>query len=127
MNLHAIVSGAIGAVNPFASATLYASAGSTTNADGSRTPAYAAPVTINAQVQQLTTFNLRQLEGLNLQGVTHKIYFSGHAQGVVRVLAKGGDLIAMADGTIWLVATVFEQWPDWVAVGVTLQNDATAP
>lgn len=108
-------------------ATLYASAGSTTNADGSRTPAYAAPVTISAQVQQLTTFNLRQLEGLNLQGVTHKIYFSGQAQGVVRVLAKGGDLIAMADGTIWLVATVFEQWPDWVAVGVTLQNDATAP
>lgn len=127
MNLHAIVSGAISAVNPLSPATLYASAGSTTNADGSRTPAFAAPVAINAQVQQLTTFNLRQLEGLNLQGVTHKIYFTGQAAGVERFFSKGGDLIQMADGTIWLVVTVFEQWPDWVAVGVTLQNEAVLP
>jgi signal peptidase I len=127
MNLHQIVSGVVGAVNPFTPATLYPSLSHTTNPDGSQTPGYAAAQAINAQVQQLNTFNLRQLEGLNLQGVTHKIYFNGQAMGVERVASKGGDLIVLNDGRVWLVVTVFEQWPDWVAVGVTLQDDSAAP
>lgn len=124
MNLHGIVSGAIATVNPFVPISIQLSTGQTTNADGSRTPSYADPIIASAQVQELTSRDLSQLQGLNLQMSQKAIYISGTLNGVVRVTREGGDLITFEDGTVWLTTTVLEQWPDWVKVSVTLQNDS---
>ena len=121
MNLHGIASGAIGAVNPNVSATLQVSTGSTSNADGSLTPTYAAPVTVTVNFQDLANRDIQHLNGLNIQNATKKAYCYGSVNGIVRDTQQGGDLLTMADGTLWLVAYVFESWPDWCAVALTQQ------
>jgi|SRR5665647_1786450 len=123
MNLHAIVSGAIGAINPPVPVTLRASTGYTIGDDGKQIPAYAADATVLAQVQELTYRDLMQIEALNLQGVDMVVYLSGFASGIVRASGKGGDLIIMSTGVVWLVTEVLEQWPDWTKVSVTMQNN----
>lgn len=125
MNLHGIVSGNIGAVNPFVPATFQASTGSTTADDGMRVPTYADPVTVDVQVQALTGKDLMQIDGLNLNGTKRAIYLYGQADGTVRVNQKGGDLITLTDGPnagVWLVVLVLEQWPDWCKTACALQN-----
>jgi len=124
MNLHGIVAPIIGAVNPNVLVTVAISTGSTTNTDHTLTPTFATFNGVQAQVQPLSTKELRQVESLNLQGTMKAFYLYGAVAGVVRVSSKGGDLITMADGTVWLVTLVSEQWPDWCRVVGTLQNGA---
>lgn len=84
-------------------------------------------LTVQAQVQPLTTKDLRHLEGLNIQGVERAIYLYGHVDAVVRPEGKGGDLVIVADGPnpgTYLVTVVLEAWSGWCKVGVTLQNGA---
>ena len=121
MNLHALASAAIGAVNPFLPVTIQQSTGYTTNADGTQVPGYTM-LQASAQVQALTGSDVRELEGLNIQGVTQKAYLSGNYEGLFRVLGKGGDLIVI-NGLTYLVTAVLERWPDWCCVGLTLQTD----
>lgn len=125
MNLHGIVSGYIGAVNPLIPVMVRSSTGSTTADDGKRTPSYADPVCVIAQVQPLSTRDLQMLEGLNQNGVKWKVYLSGQVDAVVRPELKGGDLIDIATGPhqgTWLVTVVLEQFPDWTCAGIVLQN-----
>ena len=122
MNLHAIASGAVGAINPRVPLVLRVSTGSTVGADFKPVPTYAAAVTVMGQVQPMSWRDLQQIDGLNLQGTRRKIYANGFLDGIVRVTAKGGDLITDNDGNVWLVAIVLEQFPDWASVAVTLQN-----
>ncbi|MDB5280873.1 MAG: hypothetical protein JWR61_5828 [Ferruginibacter sp.] len=126
MNLHRIVSGAIGAVNPFVAGTIKVSNGTYTTApDGKRTPAYNTFPNVQMQVQALTFKDLQQVDGLNLNGTRRAIYMNGRADGVVRSLMKGGDLITLTDGPnagTWLVAMTLEQFSEWCKVAVTLQN-----
>lgn len=122
MNLHGIARGLIAAVNPEQVCLLETSTGYTTDASGHRTPTYSNSYPI-AQVQSLTTQDIRQLDALNVQGSERKIYLSGVASAIQRVASKGGDVITLSsDGTVWLTTAVLEQWPDWVAVSVTMQN-----
>lgn len=126
MNLHGLVAGNIGAVNPFVPASMKVSTGYTTAGDGKRTSTY-SNVTGQAQVQALTFKDLQQLDGINLNGTRRAIYFYGDFNGVVRPARKGGDLVTLTDGPnsgTWLIAQVLEQWPDWCKVAVTLQNGA---
>ena len=125
MNLHAIVSGAIGTINPNQQLTVQVSTGSTKNADFTSTPTYAPAQTVPGQVQALSWGDLRQLEGLNIQGVTHAIYLNGDIEGLVRSQNKGGDLITDAVGNDYLVTTVLENWSPtagWTKVAVVLQD-----
>lgn len=123
MNLHGIVSGVIASVNPFQTFAVSISTGAyVTAANGERTPVYAAPVYVSGQVQDLTSKDLRQLDSLNIQGSQRAIYLNGELDGVVRWNGKGGDLLTLQDGTVWLTTAVLEQWPDWAKVSVTLQN-----
>jgi hypothetical protein len=115
MDLHGIAAGAIGAVNPFVTAQLIASTGSTTNPDGSVTPGYAAPVSISVQAQELSFKELQHANNLNLQGILKSIYCHGTVQAVNRVAGTGGDKIVIA-GVTYLVVAISEQWPDWVKV-----------
>ncbi|MBI1213625.1 MAG: hypothetical protein GC190_19375 [Alphaproteobacteria bacterium] len=121
MNLHDAVSGAISAVNPPETVSWVQSTGYTIAPTGKQVPQYADPVDLSAQVQPLSTKDLRQIEGLNLQGTLCKAYFYGEIDAIIRGASKGGDLITRPDGTRWLVTTVLEQWPDWCAVVLTLQ------
>lgn len=123
MNLHAIVSGAVGAVNPQQMCILQTSAGYTTGPSGKRTPQYAPPAYPMAQVQSLSTGDIRQLDALNIQGSQRKIYLNGSVSAIVRVSKRGGDLVTTPDGSVWLTTAVLEQWPDWCCVSVTLQDE----
>ena len=121
MDLHGIVAGAIGTVNPFVSVTVKLSTGYTEDSEGKQIPTYNT-ITVDAQVQALTYTDIVQLDGLNIMGVRRAIYLRGDVEGIVRVDSKGGDLIVMPDGSTWLVAMVLEHWPDWVKCACTLQD-----
>lgn len=123
MNLHNIVSGAIGAINPFQAANVQYSNGYTTAADGSQVPSYIEVDNVPVQVQALTAKELQHLASLNIQGVMKALYLNGNSQGVVRPLGQGGDLFTLVSGT-WLVTTVLETWDTgWCKVAVTLQEN----
>jgi hypothetical protein len=120
LQMHTIVSGAIGTVNPFTNATIMQSTGSTINADGSRTPTYTS-TSMRIQVQALTSSELQRLDGLNIQGVMKAVYLSGRWHGAVRVGQQGGDLLKFY-GQTWLAVQVLEDWQSWTKLAVVLQN-----
>lgn len=127
MNLHAIVAPIISAVNPLIPVGVQISTGFTTNADFTKTPSYAPSVTVMAQVQPLSGRDLRQIEGLNLQGTLKAIYLNGEIDGVVRVQLKGGDLITLPDNSVWLVSQDLESWnmtAGWTKAIIVLQDGA---
>ncbi|RVT95248.1 hypothetical protein EOD42_16825 [Rhodovarius crocodyli] len=120
MNLHSIVYGAIGTVNPHVLATLQASQGYTTLPDGTQVPNYDAPQNVMVQVQALSFADLKQIEGLNITGDARAIYLAGDWRGVVRPGQNGGDLITIGTDR-FLVAQTLEQWPDWTKLVAVLQ------
>ena len=120
MNLHGIAAPAIGIVNPFVSAQLIASTGDMINADGSVTPGYAAPVTLQVQAQELSFKDLQHANNLNLQGILKSIYCPGTVSAVNRVSGTGGDKIVIGSST-YLAVAISEQWPDWCRVIGQLQ------
>lgn len=132
MNLHGIVRPAINSVNPDKTAFYRASTGQTSNADFSQTPGYAPGVWLRIQIQPLGRDELKQAERLNLQGVLRTIFMYGNTQGIVRVLAQGGDLIQFAPFQgqavqVWKVVFVDGPWNvengGWCKVIVCLQTD----
>ena len=124
MNLHSVVRGAIGVINPPLTISIQVSTGSTTNADGSRSPAYATTIPRRADVQPLQYTDIVQADGLSIQGVRRKIYIHGEVDGLVRADNKGGDLITLPDSSVWKVAVIAEQWPGWCAAICTLQDNS---
>jgi hypothetical protein len=129
MNLHGIVRGAITVVNQDVLATLRRSTGYTISPDGTQIPAYADTPDIAVQVQAASSDDIRQLDGLNIQGIRRVAYLNGSAMGVVRNLQVGGDLFifpagVLPEGDTWLVAHVMEQWgpgSEWCKVALVLQ------
>ena len=126
MNLHGIAGPVIAAVNPMTPARLQVSNGVTIQPDGTEIPRYLAPsITVNAQVQPISTADLRQLEGVNLGGVRWKAYLFGAVNSIVRPEKKGGDLLTLYTGRhkgVWLVVQVLEQFPDWCCAAIVQQN-----
>lgn len=120
MNLHGIASPLVGIVNPFVTAQLVASTGDAVNADGSTTPGYASPVSIQVQAQELSFKEIEHANNLNLQGILKSIYCPGSVSAINRVSGTGGDKIVIVDQT-YLVVAVTEQWPDWCRVIGQLQ------
>lgn len=125
MNLHGIAGPIIAAVNPMILATIKYSDGYEIGPGRKQIPKYRVVPDVQAQVQPLSAGDLKHLEAQNIQGVQRSVYLYGDIQGVVRPAEKGGDLLVFG-GQVWLVTAVFETWPDWCKVGVTLQMD-TAP
>lgn len=130
MNLASIANGAITAINPNYPATLFISTGSTV-VNFKQVPTY-DQIPIAAQVQPLTSGDLRQLDALNIQGAQKAIWLPGTALGVDRIKNRGGDLIVFAPGTLpegdtWLVLASLEQWGGWAHVAVALQDDIPDP
>lgn len=125
MNLHGIVSGAIGTVNPFIAVSIKRSTGYTTDTDGAQIPQYAI-IAASGQRQALSGGDILRLNALNIQGVTDKIYLNGNYEGVVRADGAGGDLMSFGNH-VYLVKAVLERWPDWCSLALTMQVDAVAP
>jgi len=131
LNLHGIVRGAINSVNPDRSALYLASTGPTSNADFSQTPGFAAPVAVRVQIQPLGRDELKHIDRLNLTGVFRTVYLFGNPQGIVRVLAQGGDLIKFAPFQgqavqTWKIVYVDGPWNvengGWTKLIVVLQD-----
>ena len=127
MNLHSIASQYVSAVNPWMTLQIQVSTGYTTGADGTRVPTYAPSVPVQAQVQTLQYNDIKQLDGLNLQGNRLALYMTGDWNGIVRSKQKGGDLITFPDGSVWLAAVVLEGWSataNWTKLAATTQNNS---
>ncbi len=127
MNLHSICTGYISVINPPLLCSLQSSTGYTTSGDGTRVPAYAAPVDIYCQCQALQYNDIAQTNGLNIQGKRLAMYINGDWEGLVRSDSKGGDLITTPDGQVWLCAMVLENWSltsGWTKICATLQDDS---
>lgn len=122
MDLHNIVSGAIGAVNPFVQVQVKLYTGLTAVPGGKRTPTYSAASTVSVQRQAFTVRDLQHLDGLNIQGTLVPIYCEGTYSAVDRTTQSGGDLFQF-DNQVWLVVAVLERWPDWSRLALQLQVD----
>lgn len=130
MNLHDIVRGGVTSVNPDISGLWRQSTGFGTDATGRPVPTYVDHPNVPLQVQALSSKDLKHVNYLSIQGVRRSVYMYGNSMGVNRPNAEGGDLLVFpeqpgGEPKVWLVAIVFETWPDWCRVGVTLQTDQT--
>jgi hypothetical protein len=128
MDLRTIANQVSNCVNGNLIVTVLRSTGFTTGAGYKQVPTYAAPVSGPAQLQALDSSELRQVEGLNLQGAIRGIYLRGALAGVVRPNGTGGDLVIIAPpapaafvGT-WLCVKILETWPLWAKAVVVLQE-----
>lgn len=129
MNLHNLVRGAITTLHPDETVTLRQSTGQQ-NVRGRITPVYAPAQVVNAQIQSLGQNDLAQVEQTSSTKIDRKAYLyapvpSLPPQGIVRPLARNGDMIQRSDGTWWLVTAMIEDFTasGWVCVGITQQVD----
>ena len=123
MSLHDDVSGVFGSINPNQPIIVQNSTGFTTAPGGTRTPTYGAPVNTEGQVQDLSGEELKHLNDLHLSGILAKIWTSQPLSSVDRASGRGGDLVTLADGTVWLVVRMLESWADWCAAVIQKQVD----
>lgn len=123
MDLRGIANSVSSTINPNETVTVLRSTGFTTGAGAKQVPSYAAPVTGPAQVQALSSDDIRQLDGLNIQGTMRAIYLRGELAGVIRPNQTGGDIVKRKSGAeTWLVVKVLENWPDWTKAVICLQG-----
>ena len=120
MDLRGLANGVTATVNPNRTVTVRRSTGYTIGAGRKQVPAYADPVTGPAQIQALDANDIKQLDGLNIQGTVRAIYLRGVLAGVVRPDGTGGDLVEIGAET-WLVVKVLEGWPTWTKAAICLQ------
>lgn len=123
MDLRGIANSVTSTVNPNETVTVLRSTGYTTGSGARQVPSYADPVSGPAQLQALSTSDVAQLDGLNIQGVIKAIYLRGALAGVVRPDGTGGDIIQIGDpAKNWLVVRVLENWPNWTKAAIVLQG-----
>lgn len=128
INVRAMANAATQTVNPNEMVTILRSTGSTVGRGGKQQPSYDAPVTGPAQIQALDSDDLKQLEGMNIQGVIRAIYLRGVMAGVIQPKQEGGDLVKRNNETeTWLVTKVLETWPTWTKAVIVLQSVEVAP
>ena len=123
MNLHAIVSGAIGSVNHHETVTIYRCNGTTNNA-GVVSVTY-TPSDIIAQVQAPNAGDLRLFDNLADAKHVKKFYINASASTINRHEETAGDIIERADGSFWLIDMIRDDFsPEgWLCVLGTLQHD----
>lgn len=127
MNLRGMVNKFTQNTNPNTVVTWKQSNGYTTNAAGKREPLFIT-LTVPAQIQALSTTDLKHTNGLNIVTMMRSVYMYGNALAVTRTDQVGGDILLFPEvpGTsdkAWLITTVVETWPDWCHVIVTLQKN----
>ena len=123
MNLHAIVSGAIGSVNHHEMVTIYRCTG-LTNTAGVMHVTY-TPSDIMAQVQAPNAGDLKLFDNLADARHVKKFYINASAHTINRHEETAGDIIERADGSYWLIDMIRDDFsPEgWLCVLGTLQHD----
>jgi hypothetical protein len=122
MNVREIANPIANIINPNILADAYVSTGYTKDPlTLKQIPSYAAPITGPIQLQALDGEDLKQLDGLNIQGVIKAAYLRGILAGVIRPKSTGGDKLIFG-GETWLVVKVLEGWPTWTKVAIVLQS-----
>lgn len=122
MDLRGIANSVSSTVNPNTTVTVRRSTGYTIGAGRKQVPTYADPITGPGQIQALDANDIKQLDGLNIQGTIRAIYLRGVLAGVVRPDGTGGDIVQIG-GQTWLVVKVLEGWPTWTKAAIVLQGD----
>jgi len=123
MDLRGIANAVSTTVNPNEVVIVQRSTGFTVGNGARQIPQYAPSVSGPAQVQALDAADIKQLDGLNIQGTIRAIYLRGSLAGVIRPNQTGGDLILRNNGTqTWLVVKVLESWPTWTKAAIVLQG-----
>ena len=120
MDLRGLANGVTSTVNPNQTVTVLRSTGYTIGAGRRQVPGYAAPITGPGQIQALDANDIKQLDGLNVQGTIRAIYLRGVLAGVIRPDGTGGDIVQI-DGQQWLVVKVLEGWPTWTKAAIVKQ------
>lgn len=123
MNLHAIVSGAIGSVNHHEMVTIYRCTG-LTNTAGVVSVTY-TPQDIMAQVQAPNAGDLKLFDNLADAKHVKKFYINASAHTINRHEETAGDIIERADGSYWLIDMIRDDFsPEgWLCVLGTLQHE----
>lgn len=104
---------------------LQRSAGWDTASDGRTIPIYSPPQQASFQIQAATGDDLKQIDGLNIQGTHRGLYAYGDLAAVLRPAQVGGDLVILPDSTIWLMTMELEPWNgQWCKMAITRQMNA---
>lgn len=130
INIRAMVNARTQVVNSNQTITLFRSNGFTVSSNGKQVPIFIT-LTGDAQIQALGPKDLQHINNLNIQNVDRKVYLYGNWMGVVRADSKGGDVLQFPQipggpDQQWKAITVFETWPEWCSIGVSLQVGAVA-
>ena len=123
MNLHQIVSGAIGMVNRHEMITLHRCTG-TSNTGGVVSVTYAS-ADVMAQVQAPNAADLKLFDNLADAKHVKKFYMNAPASTINRQEETAGDIIERADGTYWLINMIRDDFsPEgWLCCLATLQHE----
>ena len=122
MDIRGIVNGATSCINPNEPVTVLRSTGYTIGTGAKQVPQYAAGELASGQIQALDSDDLKQLDGLNIQGTLRAIYIRGSLIGASRPNVTGGDIVQRGTpAKNWLVVKVLESWPDWTKAVIVLQ------
>lgn len=124
MNLHEMVRGMIGIVNPNVTAIVWKSKGKIYQSDGTTKPDYYEPKVIEVQIQSAEGAELTQIDNINQQDERKVVFAPEQLYGIDRERDLGGDLLEFY-GRKWLVVKRVESWEgsNWCKVLVVSQLD----
>ena len=116
MNLHDVVAGAIGSVNPHETVTIWRCTGVSV-AKGVVSPVY-APLTRRAQIQAPSASDLQQNERVARAEHRIKAWINVPADTVNRNAQTAEDIIERDDGSYWLIVGIREAYEraGWISV-----------
>jgi hypothetical protein len=116
MNLHDVVAGAIGSVNPHETVTIWRCTGVNVT-KGVVSPVY-APLTRRAQIQQPSPSDLQQNERVARAQHSLKAWINVPADTVNRNAQTAEDIIGRDDGSYWLIVGIREAYEraGWISV-----------
>ena len=113
MNLHEIVSGAINSINPFQTITITPRSSYTVDEYGDATPNEGASYQIQAQIQPLTSEDIKFINSYNESTIYKAFWVSANTFGLNRPMAKGGDKVVW-NGKTFYVTSMPEDWYETV-------------
>ena len=109
MNLHEIVSGVINSINPFQTITITPRSSYTVDEYGEATPNEGSSYQIQAQIQPLTSEDIKFINSYNESTIYKAFWVSANTFGLNRPMAKGGDKVVW-NGKTFYVTSMPEDW-----------------
>lgn len=121
MNMHKLVRGPVGLVNPDKIGTLYTVSGYAV-AHGIRTPSYQL-ADVRLQFQAAASDGVSRMLAIAQNNSVEIVYAYGNISDLSRPDDSGGSVIEV-DNRWYYVQRVLEWWPGWCCLSVVRQLDA---